>query len=66
MKQELYVTLPQGKLLGKEWISSFTGDTYYGFSGIPYAKTPVGELRFQVIYFSLDNIKAVDFEQNEC
>ncbi|XP_065207263.1 juvenile hormone esterase-like [Planococcus citri] len=47
MREELCVTIPQGKLVGKEWISTFTGDTYYGFSGIPYAKTPTGELRFK-------------------
>lgn len=48
MKPELCVTIPQGKLIGKECISAYTEDKYYAFCGIPYAKPPIKNLRFKV------------------
>ncbi|XP_065210127.1 esterase FE4-like [Planococcus citri] len=41
------VQTEQGKLRGKESISGFDGKKYCSFLGIPYAKPPLGELRFQ-------------------
>nr|CAD7202428.1 unnamed protein product [Timema douglasi] len=37
----------QGELLGKKVSSSNTGGVFYSFQGIPYAKPPVGPLRFK-------------------
>lgn len=42
------VTVEQGKLEGKTDID-FAGNVYYSFHGIPFAKSPVGKLRFKVI-----------------
>ena len=42
------VTLNQGKLRGGKAISD-KGTTYYEFLGVPYAKPPVGDLRFKVM-----------------
>ena len=41
------VSLSQGQLRGKV-ATTFQGLDYYSFQGIPYAKPPVGELRFKV------------------
>lgn len=38
----------QGKLRGKAG-ADFTGKPYYLFRGIPYAKPPIGNLRFKVL-----------------
>lgn len=46
------VTVKQGKINGKEQKSVLNEKTFYSFQGIPYAKSPIGELRFQVIFFS--------------
>ncbi|KAK4880581.1 hypothetical protein RN001_008727 [Aquatica leii] len=41
-----YVKTEQGELIGKLW-KSRKGRTFIGFTGIPYAKPPVGSLRFK-------------------
>uniref|UniRef100_A0A0K8VMT6 carboxylesterase n=2 Tax=Bactrocera latifrons TaxID=174628 RepID=A0A0K8VMT6_BACLA len=38
--------LPQGRIRGAKRQAVY-GETYYSFEGIPYAKPPVGELRFR-------------------
>lgn len=45
------VKIPQGTLLGREFISDLNGSVFYAFLGIPYAKPPVGNLRFMVSRF---------------
>lgn len=45
---DLQVTLLQGTLKGKEQISE-KGNVFHSYSGIPYAKPPIGDLRFKVI-----------------
>ncbi|PZC70779.1 hypothetical protein B5X24_HaOG200161 [Helicoverpa armigera] len=40
------VTVEQGQLQGKV-VNSPTGKAYYSFQGIPYAKPPLGSLRFK-------------------
>lgn len=44
---EPIVTVVQGKLKGKTAVDH-RGGQYYSFQGIPYAKAPVGTLRFKV------------------
>lgn len=41
------VTIHQGQLRGKHYLSR-SGRDYFAFQGIPYAKPPVGDLRFKV------------------
>jgi len=41
------VTLSQGQLKGKV-IKTYSNKDMFSFFGIPYAKPPVGELRFKV------------------
>lgn len=41
------VTIEQGTLEGKV-CTTYYGKRYYSFEGIPYAKPPVGKLRFRV------------------
>lgn len=43
------VTIEQGQLAGTT-LSSRNGNEFYAFHSIPYAKPPVGSLRFQVRY----------------
>lgn len=47
-EDDLYVHIDQGVLKGRKFNSVLSGYEYCGFLGIPYAKPPVGELRFQV------------------
>jgi hypothetical protein len=47
MSEIVIVTVAQGKLRGRE-ATTKSGATYYSFQGIPYAKPPVGSLRFKV------------------
>lgn len=44
---EVIVTVEQGKLKGKTDIDS-AGNVYYSYQGIPFAKPPLGKLRFKV------------------
>nr|AEE62682.1 unknown [Dendroctonus ponderosae] len=44
---DLQITLPDGEILGATYTTP-NGIEYYGFRGIPYAKPPVGDLRFEV------------------
>lgn len=45
--EEIKITIKQGSLKGKVQ-QSRNGSKYYTFLSIPYAKPPVGELRFKV------------------
>lgn len=45
--EEPIVTVEQGKLRGKTGMD-YDGRNYYSFQGIPYAKPPLGKLRFKV------------------
>nr|CAD7395824.1 unnamed protein product [Timema cristinae] len=47
MTDTVKARIPQGELLGKKVSSSYTGSVFYSFQGIPYAKPPVGPLRFK-------------------
>lgn len=44
---DLEVNVEQGKLRGCQ-LETDNGFSYNGFLGIPYAKPPVGNLRFKV------------------
>lgn len=41
------VRISDGALRGEK-LESIRGGSYYSFKGIPYAKPPVGDLRFKV------------------
>mgnify|MGYP000268197142 CR=1 FL=1 len=47
MEDTVTVSLVHGALKGKKVVTK-AGITYYSFQGIPYAKPPVGPLRFKV------------------
>lgn len=55
------VTVEQGQLKGRVAVDHY-GGKYYSFQGIPYAKPPVGELRFKVcdVYF----LKIIERKKN--
>lgn len=44
---DIIVRVENGKLKGKTG-TDLTGKQYYAFQGIPYAKPPIGNLRFKV------------------
>nr|CAD7204510.1 unnamed protein product [Timema douglasi] len=46
MEDTVTVKLSQGVLRGRK-VASLSGTGYYSFQGVPYAKPPVGPLRFK-------------------
>lgn len=42
------VDTDNGKVRGIKSSTLYKGDPYYAFKGIPYAKPPIGSLRFKV------------------
>lgn len=56
-----------GKVCGKREVTLFKESPYYSFRGIPYARPPIGELRFQVnfyIAFFINSLKKIDFSRH--
>jgi carboxylesterase type B len=51
MSERVIASVQQGDLRGQKVITK-SGLHYYSFQGIPYAKPPVGNLRFKVSYNS--------------
>lgn len=49
VRGEVIIDTPLGKLRGKKTVT-YKNFPYYSFQGIPYAKPPVGNLRFKVIF----------------
>ncbi|XP_026744533.1 esterase B1-like [Trichoplusia ni] len=45
--EDIIVEIAQGKLSGSQETAIVSGTPFYSFKGIPYAKPPVGELRFK-------------------
>lgn len=46
------ISIAQGKLKGGE-TKTDDGVTYYEFLGVPYAKPPIGKLRFRVSKYTV-------------
>ncbi|XP_065215915.1 esterase FE4-like [Planococcus citri] len=45
--EDFLVTVPNGKLMGGKATSEYSHTEYFQFCGIPYARPPVGALRFK-------------------
>lgn len=60
------VDTENGKVRGIKSTSLLKGDPFYAFKGIPYAKPPLGDLRFKVMYWTISILKILgkhlDFE----
>lgn len=52
---EIEVQITKGTLKGQV-LKSRNGRSYYSFTGIPYAKPPIGELRFEVLNHGSNSI----------
>lgn len=49
--EEVVTVIKQGKLVGVKLYTAEKKKQYLSFSNIPYAKPPLGNLRFKVSYF---------------
>lgn len=52
---EKIISIDQGFLKGKTG-TDIKGRTYDAFLGIPYAKPPIGELRFKVFFYLMAHV----------
>lgn len=55
--EETVIVIKQGKLVGVKLYTAETNKLYFSFSNIPYAKPPLGNLRFKVSYFAFIPLK---------
>lgn len=51
--EEVIVSLHDGKVRGMKQQSPFFDTEFYSFYGIPYAESPIGDLRFKVGNFRI-------------
>lgn len=61
---DFIVTTGQGKVRGKTCVD-YHGGIFYSFSGIPYAKAPIGPLRFKVTYCNCIYFMPLDIHLNK-
>jgi len=61
--ETVIVHTTQGSLRGQK-VKTQSGATYYSFHAIPYAKPPVGSLRFKVS--SLSSVKEIKRDRSVC
>lgn len=64
ISDELRVTLPNGSKLVGRYLRSFSGRTIRGFTNVPYAKPPIGPLRFKVSCSKNKRFDFVNFKLN--
>lgn len=57
------VSVHQGQLKGKHYVSR-SGRNYFAFQGIPYAKPPVGNLRFKVFTINVTAVVHTAFRKS--
>lgn len=50
--EEVVAVLTQGKIIGWKLYTAESSRPYLAFSNIPYAKPPLGNLRFKVFIFN--------------
>lgn len=67
MSETATVSVTQGGLKGRKVLTK-SGLQYYSFQGIPYAKPPVGDLRFKVSNFILrkEENQFFNFQLHSC
>lgn len=53
---DLRITLSNGNKLVGKYLRSFSGKPIKAFVGIPYAKPPIGQLRFKVSWFQITKL----------
>ena len=59
---DTYVTIKNGTLKGKT-STTLSSQTMYVYQSIPYAKAPVGDLRFRVSEISCLSIRPLSYHQ---
>nr|CAD7414592.1 unnamed protein product [Timema poppensis] len=61
MEDTVTVKLSQGVLRGRK-VASLSGTGYYSFQGVPYAKPPVGPLRFKKLLICPHEAELISFQ----